>query len=114
MCATRKTCSEYRRKSISAIICRFLRISTITKTCGQSPKRSLGRVTRFSRWKPYFVIMKLPGEVKEEFVMLLPYTPNERQNLIGWLAARSDGDSYGNLIAYNFPKDRQIDGTRSD
>lgn len=60
--------------------------------------------------EPYYVIMKLPGESKEEFVLLLPYTPNERQNLIGWLAARSDGESYGNLIAYNFPKDRQIDG----
>ena len=60
--------------------------------------------------EPYYVIMKLPGEDKEEFVLLLPYTPNERQNLIGWLAARSDGDNYGNLIAFNFPKDRQIDG----
>ena len=60
--------------------------------------------------EPYYVIMKLPDENKEEFVMLLPYTPNERQNLIGWLAARSDGDNYGNLIAFNFPKDRQIDG----
>ena len=60
--------------------------------------------------EPYYVIMKLPGEDKEEFVLLLPYTPNERQNLIGWLAARSDGSHYGNLIAFNFPKDRQIDG----
>ena len=60
--------------------------------------------------EPYYVIMKLPGEDKEEFVLLLPYTPNERQNLIGWLAARSDGANYGSLIAFNFPKDRQIDG----
>ena len=60
--------------------------------------------------EPYYVIMKLPGETKEEFVLLLPYTPNERQNLIGWLAARSDGENYGSLIAFNFPKDRQIDG----
>ena len=60
--------------------------------------------------EPYYVIMKLPGEDKEEFVLLLPYTPNERQNLIGWLAARSDGENYGSLIAFNFPKDRQIDG----
>ncbi len=60
--------------------------------------------------EPYYVIMKLPGEEKEEFVLLLPYTPNERQNLIGWLAARSDGENYGGLIAFNFPKDRQVDG----
>ena len=60
--------------------------------------------------EPYYVIMKLPGEETEEFVQLLPYTPNERQNLIGWLAARSDGENYGKLVAFNFPKDRQVDG----
>ncbi|MFQ5911550.1 MAG: UPF0182 family protein, partial [Thermoplasmata archaeon] len=60
--------------------------------------------------EPYYVIMRLPGEEREEFVQLLPYTPNTRQNLVGWLAARSDGDSYGKLVAFNFPKDRQIDG----
>ncbi len=54
--------------------------------------------------------MKLPDQDREEFVLLLPYTPNQRQNLIGWLAARSDGDHYGKLVAFNFPKDRQIDG----
>ena len=60
--------------------------------------------------KPYYVIMKLPGEEREEFVQLLPYTPSQRQNLIGWLAARSDGENYGKLVVFNFPKDRQIDG----
>ena len=60
---------------------------------------------------PYYVIMKLPGEETEEFVQLLPYTPNERQNLIGWLAARSDHDNYGKLLAFNFPKNRHVDGT---
>ena len=60
--------------------------------------------------EPYYIIMKLPGETKEEFVLLIPYTPNERQNLIGWLAARSDGENYGKLVAFNFPKDRQVDG----
>ena len=59
---------------------------------------------------PYYVIMKLPGEEREEFVQLLPYTPSQRQNLIGWLAARSDGENYGKLVVFNFPKDRQIDG----
>ncbi len=61
--------------------------------------------------EPYYVIMRLPGQEEEEFVLLLPYTPNGRENLIGWLAARSDGESYGSLVAFNFPKDRQIDGT---
>ena len=58
---------------------------------------------------------KLPGEEdleesEAEFVLLLPYTPNNRPNMVGWLAARSDGDNYGKLAAFNFPKDRQVDG----
>ncbi|MBI4298477.1 MAG: UPF0182 family protein [Chloroflexi bacterium] len=60
--------------------------------------------------EPYYLIMKLPGEEKEEFVLLLPFTPSKRPNLIGWLAARSDGEQYGKLTAFKFPKDRQIDG----
>ena len=60
--------------------------------------------------EPYYAIMRLPNEPQEEFVLLLPFTPNQRQNAIGWLAARSDGENYGKLVAYNFPKDRQIDG----
>ena len=46
-----------------------------------------------------------------EFVLLSPFTPNQRKNLIGWLAGRSVGDQYGKLIAYNFPKDLTIYGT---
>ena len=60
--------------------------------------------------EPYYVIMKLPGEEQEEFVLLFPYTPNQRQNLIGWLAARSDGENYGKMVAFNFPKDVNVDG----
>ena len=73
-------------------------------------EEKFGQGDALNQVEPYYVIMKLPGENKEEFVLLLPYTPNERQNLIGWLAARSDGENYGSLIAFNFPKDRQIDG----
>ncbi len=73
-------------------------------------EEKFGQGDTLQQVEPYYVIMKLPGEDKEEFVLLLPYTPNERQNLIGWLAARSDGDDYGRLIAFNFPKDRQVDG----
>ena len=73
-------------------------------------EEKFGQGDALNQVEPYYVIMKLPDEDKEEFVLLLPYTPNERQNLIGWLAARSDGSHYGKLIAFNFPKDRQIDG----
>src|SRR4030095_2139043 len=60
---------------------------------------------------PYFVLMQLPEEeVTNEFVLIQPFTPANRNNMIGWLAGRSDGDNYGKLIAYNFPQGRLIDG----
>jgi uncharacterized membrane protein (UPF0182 family) len=60
---------------------------------------------------PYFVLMQLPGEQKDrEFVLILPFTPAGRNNLIGWMAGRCDGDEYGKLLIYNFPKSRLIDG----
>ncbi len=61
---------------------------------------------------PYYIIMKLPGEEKEEFVLLLPFTPNNRDNMRSWLAARSDGTNYGKLIALNFPKARLVYGPK--
>jgi len=60
--------------------------------------------------EPNFVLMKLPGETGEEFVEILPFTPANRTNLIGWIAGRSDGANYGNSIVYDFPKTKQIDG----
>ncbi|HSB27109.1 MAG TPA: UPF0182 family protein [Pyrinomonadaceae bacterium] len=60
---------------------------------------------------PYYVLMQLPGEQKKsEFVLILPFTPSNRNNMIGWIAGRCDGEHYGKLIAYNFPKSRLIDG----
>lgn len=60
---------------------------------------------------PYFVLMQLPEEKgTNEFVLILPFTPANRNNMIGWLAGRSDGDHYGKLVAYNFPRGRLIDG----
>ena len=60
---------------------------------------------------PYFVLMQLPGEDKQaEFALILPFTPANRNNMIGWMAGRSDGENYGKLLAYNFPKSRLIDG----
>ncbi len=60
--------------------------------------------------EPYYVIMRLPGEQREEFVLLLPYTPNNKNNMSNWLAARSDGAHYGELVAYKYPKDKLIFG----
>ena len=59
---------------------------------------------------PNFVLMKLPGETGEEFVEILPFTPANRNNLIGWIAGRCDGENYGTSIVYDFPKTRLVDG----
>jgi uncharacterized membrane protein (UPF0182 family) len=60
--------------------------------------------------EPNFVLMKLPGETEEEFVEILPFTPANRNNLIGWIAGRSDGANYGTSVVYDFPKTKLVDG----
>ncbi|MGQ4648794.1 UPF0182 family protein [Lyngbya aestuarii] len=60
--------------------------------------------------KPYYLIMKLPTAASEEFILLHPFTPVARNNLIAWLAGRSDGINYGKLLLYQFPKQELIYG----
>ncbi|MFC1949911.1 UPF0182 family protein [Chloroflexota bacterium] len=60
--------------------------------------------------EPYYIIMRLPDEEKEEFLLMLPFTPANKKNTVGWLAARCDGENYGTLLAYNFPKELWVDG----
>ena len=60
--------------------------------------------------QPHFVLMKLPHETGVEFVEILPFTPANRNNLIGWIAGRSDGAHYGTSVVYDFPKTRLVDG----
>jgi len=60
--------------------------------------------------EPYYIIMRLPDEQKEEFLLMLPFTPVNKNNTIGWLAARCDGENYGRLLAYYFPKERLVYG----
>ena len=60
--------------------------------------------------EPYYLIMKLPIADQEEFILLHPYTPISRPNLIAWLAARSDGENYGKLLLYQFPKQKLVFG----
>ncbi len=75
-----------------------------------TPNEKFGQTEELRPIEPYYVIMKLPGQETEEFVLLFPYTPSQRQNLIGWLAARSDGEHYGKIQAFNFPKGLNVDG----
>ena len=68
------------------------------------------RDTSAQTMEPNFVLMKLPGEQGTEFIEILPFTPANRNNLIGWIAGRSDGENYGKSIVYDFPKTKLVDG----
>jgi uncharacterized membrane protein (UPF0182 family) len=64
------------------------------------------------RMDPYYTIMKLPGESGPEYIQMLPFTPRQKDNLAAWMAARSDGDHYGKLVVFQFPKQTVIFGPR--
>jgi hypothetical protein len=72
------------------------------------PRRMVG--DREREIEPYYTIMRLPGQPREEFVLLMLFTPLGTHNLRAWLAARSDGDQYGRLMAFLFPKHRLVYG----
>jgi len=60
--------------------------------------------------EPYYVLFRLPGEQSPEFLLIMPFTPHNKTNLVSWLAARSDGSHYGQYVSYVLPKDRVIFG----
>jgi uncharacterized membrane protein (UPF0182 family) len=60
--------------------------------------------------QPYYVVMKLPGQDHEEFVLIQPFTPLNKKNMVAWVAARSDGADYGKLVEFRFPTDRLVTG----
>ena len=65
-----------------------------------------------ARMEPYYTVMRLPGESKAEFILMLPFTPRLKDNLSAWMVARSDGDLLGQLVVYAFPKQRLIYGPK--
>ena len=60
--------------------------------------------------EPYYVIMRLPGLQEEEFILIQPFTPANKQNMVAWMAARADGEQYGKLLLYKFPKQELVYG----
>jgi uncharacterized membrane protein (UPF0182 family) len=60
--------------------------------------------------EPYYTIMRLPGQDRAEFLQMLPFTPRARDNLAAWMVARSDGEQYGKLLVFQFPKQKIIYG----
>jgi len=73
-------------------------------------KENLSQAGSASPIRPFYVISRLPGEPKEEFLTILPYTPNGKTNMIAYLAARSDQPDYGTLFDFRFPKDSLVVG----
>jgi uncharacterized membrane protein (UPF0182 family) len=67
---------------------------------------------RSERMEPYYTIMKLPGEAQPEFIAMLPFTPRQKDNLAAWMVARSDGENYGRLAVFQFPKQKVVFGPR--
>src|SRR5699024_8489784 len=59
---------------------------------------------------PNYYIVKLPGEEKAEFIISIPYTPKSKQNMTALMVARNDGEHYGELILYSFPKSKTVYG----
>jgi uncharacterized protein len=58
------------------------------------------------------MIMKLPEEEKEEFILMLPFTPRGKDNLAAWMVARNDNEHYGQIVVYRFPKQKLVFGPR--
>jgi len=74
----------------------------------QTPLETFGGNTQ--PVEPYYVVLRLPGENRDEYVLTQPFTPNNKDNLIAWLAGRSDGENYGQLVVYRFPKQELVFG----
>jgi uncharacterized protein len=60
--------------------------------------------------RPYYQLIRLPGEATEEFELVVPFVPADRQNMVGWMSASSDGADYGKLTVFRFPEGRTIEG----
>ncbi|MBD3379854.1 MAG: UPF0182 family protein [Candidatus Omnitrophica bacterium] len=62
--------------------------------------------------EPYYIMWKPPGSAEVEFTLILPFTPKNKQVLIGWIAGMCDGENYGRFLAYKFPKEKRVLGTQ--
>ena len=102
-----ETLSALRPKSTAFITRKIRRYFSNARTFGALPNISRsteGREAK-STHRSLFRVDAVPGEqLKNEFVLILPFTPAKRNNMIGWMAGRSDGENYGKLLVYNFPK----------
>jgi uncharacterized protein len=73
---------------------------------------AIGTETQSQVMQPYYAMMRLPGEQAPEFIQMLPFTPARKDNLASWMVARSDGERYGRLGVFQFPKQKVVFGPR--
>jgi hypothetical protein len=85
---------------------------TVAVIGGTANAADAGRGGQTQTIDPYYTIMKLPGEQREEFILMQPFTPRNKDNLASWMAARSDGEHYGKLVVYRFPKQKLVYGPK--
>ena len=120
--ATRRTCSR-RRRSTSPTTSRTRPRSTGSRTSGRSgdrPTSAAGVATDGTtsaaegtrKLLPNYLLMRLPDEEEEHFHLVTRSQPEDRLNMVGWMAANSDPDGYGELVAFTFPSGRDVDGPR--
>ena len=108
MFATRRTCSSSRRKCTGRTTWTPRRCSITGRIFGSFPARPTeGDAAKMA---PYYMIMRLPGEQQAETILMLPMVPSQRENMIAWLAARCDPPHYGEVVVYEFPKDKLVYG----
>ena len=72
--------------------------------------QQVGENDQSEQMQPYYVIMRLPNAESEEFLQILPFTPARKDNMVAWMAARCDGEQYGQLVLYQFPKQALVYG----
>lgn len=76
------------------------------------PRKAGGSQGPEKEYQPYYTIMKLPEGKKEEFVVLLPFSPSKKDNMSAWMAGRCDAPHYGEVVVYVFPKQKLVYGPR--
>ena len=108
--ATRKRCSASRRKSTARTTCSIRSPSTTRRTCGTWRGVTSARPKAAQAVDPVYIVATLPGETKPEFLLMLPFTPRNKDNLIGLMAARCDGPHLGEVVVLQLSKQELIFG----
>ncbi len=86
------------------------RSGQIRQSLGAAPTPFAVGVPQLERMRPYYLLVRLPGETREHFVLVLPFTPNSKQNMVAYMAARADPDGYGTITLFNLPRARTVFG----